>query len=418
MTDHETFELELTAMAHGGSALGRHGGKTIFVPYTIPGERVTARITEERGRIAFAEGITLLEASADRVYPRCPHFGPGRCGRCHWQHIDYAAQTLIKQDVLADQLARVGGFDDAAIDRALQPILASPVEWGYNVHMTMGRAPDGTLGFPRVDGRQIFPIEECHIIHPELLALRDRLELDFSGVEQVTLRVGSDGALMLILAILNEEDAPELEANFPASVNLLLPTREPVNLIGEVSTRWQVGDRSLRVTAGCEFRPNIAALPGLIDAVINALALTGREAVLDLFAGVGTFSAFTAPLAGLVTMVESYPPAANDAEVNLAEFDHVDVVEGAVEAVLPELDEHYDAVMLDPPNSGLAPETLDQIAALAIPRVVMVSGDPATLARDGQRLARKGYDLARVQPLDLNPQTYFIDAVAVFERRG
>ncbi|MBC8170334.1 MAG: TRAM domain-containing protein, partial [Anaerolineae bacterium] len=91
MTDKELFEVELTAMAHGGSALGRHEKRTVFIPYTIPGERVLARITKDRGRIAFAEGVKLVEASTDRVYPRCPHFGPGRCGRCHWQHIDYEA---------------------------------------------------------------------------------------------------------------------------------------------------------------------------------------------------------------------------------------------------------------------------------------------------------------------------------------
>src|SRR5690349_17529942 len=84
-----TFELTLTGMAHGGSALGRHDGRTVFVPYTIPGERIMARVTGEKGRVAFAEGVTLLEASADRVFPRCPHFGPGKCGRCQWQHIDY-----------------------------------------------------------------------------------------------------------------------------------------------------------------------------------------------------------------------------------------------------------------------------------------------------------------------------------------
>ena len=146
MTD--TFELELEAMAHGGSALGRHAGRAIFVPYTIPGERIEARITSERGRVAFAEGVRLLDASADRVYPRCAHFGPGRCGRCQWQHIDYAAQALLKQDVLADQLARIAGLDDADV----RPIITSPDVWGYNFQMTMEAGEDGAPGFRTMDG--------------------------------------------------------------------------------------------------------------------------------------------------------------------------------------------------------------------------------------------------------------------------
>ncbi|MBL8157322.1 MAG: TRAM domain-containing protein, partial [Anaerolineae bacterium] len=113
--DTGTFDLDLEAMAHGGSALGRFGQQTVFVPYTIPGERVHARVVAQKGRVLFAEGLTLLESSADRVYPACPHFGPGRCGRCHWQHIAYPAQLLLKQDVLADQLERIGGLTEVEV---------------------------------------------------------------------------------------------------------------------------------------------------------------------------------------------------------------------------------------------------------------------------------------------------------------
>src|SRR5437763_579751 len=99
MNDNE-FELDLESMANGGSALGRHEGRTIFVPYAIPGEKITARITQDNGRFAYAQGVTLLEGSPDRVAPRCAHYGPGRCGGCHWQHIDYAAQLSYKQQVV------------------------------------------------------------------------------------------------------------------------------------------------------------------------------------------------------------------------------------------------------------------------------------------------------------------------------
>lgn len=406
----QTIELELTAMAHGGKALGRADKRTVFVPYTIPGERVLARITQDKGRVAFAEGVRLLDASADRVYPRCPHFGPGRCGLCHWQHIDYDAQLLLKQDVLADQLARIGGFEDADV----LPVIPSPQVWGYNYHMTMIAGENGQPGYPGVDEGRIILIEECHIIHPDLLELYDRLDLQFDGLRRLRLQIDSDGDMMLILTMA-DDNAPELHLDVPVSVNMLLSDNEPVSLIGESHSRYTVNGHSFRVTAGSFFRPNVAQISNLVDVVMSALSLSGNEAVLDLYGGVGLFSAFIAPHAGLVTLIESYPPAVTDAESNLEEFEHVDLIEGAVEDVLPGLEDSYDAAVLDPPAEGLSVEVIDILAELRIPRLVYVSSDPATLARDAQRLSQKGYTLRGVQPIDFAPQTYYIDSVAVFD---
>jgi len=424
----DTFELTLIGMAHGGSALGRHGKQTIFVPYTIPGERIRARITQDKGRIAFAEGVTLLDASADRVFPRCPHFGPGKCGRCHWQHIDYTAQLLLKQDVLADQLERIGGFVNADV----RPVIASPQEWSYNHHMTLLGDGEGKLGFlpsdptpharqagspPRIQGGGvIFPITECHILHTDLLALYQSLELDgITGIEKLKLQIGTDGAPMLILTMA-DDTPPELLADLPASVNMLVGDTEPVNLIGDLYTWYAVSGRQFRVTAGSYFRPNVSQLDNLIALVLDALNLSGGESVLDLYAGVGLFSAFIAPRAGLATLIDSYPPALNDTDENLSDLDNVDILEGTVEDVLPELDESYDAAVIDPPPDGLSLDALDRLVARKIPRLVYVSSDPATLARDGKRLAAQDYRLEYVQPIDLAPQTYYIDSAAVFTR--
>lgn len=408
----ESIELELTAMAHGGSALGRHGKRTVFVPYTIPGERVVAQITEDKGRVAFAQGVRLLQASVDRVFPECKHFGAGKCGGCQWQHIDYAAQLLLKQDVLADQLARIGGFEDADV----RPVIPSPQQWGYNYHMTMIAGENGIPGFASTDHDRILTIDECLVLHPDLMALYESLELQFDGLRRLRLQLGSDGHAMLIVTMA-DDNAPELETDLPASVNMLLSDNEPVNLIGETHSRYEVLGRVLRVTAGSDFRANVAQLPAVVDAVRAALALTGSEAVLDLYGGVGLFSAFIAENAGLVTLVESYPPAATDAEENLADFDHIDIIEGAVEDVLPELDGEYDAAIIDPPPGGLSLDVIDQLGELRPARLAYVSSDPATLARDAQRLAGHGYHLGAVQPVDLAPHTYYIDAIATLEYR-
>lgn len=408
----DTFELTLQEMVHGGQALGRHEGRTIFVPYGIPGEFIRARITEDRGRYAFAEVAEVLQPSPYRVTPRCPHFGPGLCGGCHFQHIDYAAQPGYKRDVVIDQLRRIGGFADAVV----QPTIPSPEAWAYRSHVTFHRDDAGNFCFVGTDDETLIPIEECHIIRPELLTLLDELNLDeIPQLDRVRLQTGSGGDLMVVLST-QDDEAPELEVTMPVSINFLLSDNEPVNLIGSSNVTYTVRGRNFRVTAGGFFQVNVAQAGTLIDLVLEKLDLRGGESVLDLYAGVGLFTAFIAERAALVTSVESYPPAVTDADENLAEFDNVDLIEGGVEDVLFELEDAYDAAVIDPPRSGLDGEVLDALAEIGPRTMVYVSCEPSTLARDAKRLVQKGYRLVDVTPVDMFPQTYHIESVALFVR--
>ncbi|MBN2306178.1 MAG: class I SAM-dependent RNA methyltransferase [Anaerolineae bacterium] len=407
-----TFELRLDEMVHGGQALGRHQGRAIFTRYTIPGERILARITDDRERYAFAENVTLLESAPQRVTPRCPHFGPGLCGGCHFQHIDPAAQPGYKRDVVIDQLARIGGIPNPVV----HPTIASPDSWQYRVHATFHINAADELCFVGTDDTTLIPIEECHIIRPELLELADELNFeDIPELERVRLQVDSEGGLMVVLSTQGDE-VPELAVDMPVSINFLLSDNEPVNLIGSSHARYTVRGRSFRVTAGGFFQVNLPQAETLVDLVLTILDLQGNETVLDLYAGVGLFTAFLAERASLVTSVESYPPAVTDADENLADLDNVDLVEGTVEAVLPNLDGPYDAVVLDPPRTGVDRRALDTLAALEPRRIVYVSCEPSTLARDAKRLIEKGYRLVSAQPVDMFPQTYHIECVAHFER--
>lgn len=413
MTD-DTFELTLDEMVHGGQALGRHAGRAIFVPYAIPGERILARLTDDRGRYAFAAGATLLEPSPDRVEPRCPHFGPGGCGGCHFQHIDYAAQPGYKRDVVIDQLTRIGGFSDPVV----HPTLPSPDAWAYRHHATFHVDAEGSLCFVGTDNQTLIPIEECHIIRPELLDLFYELNLDgIPELDRVRLQSGSDGDLMAILST-RDDEAPELEVTLPVSINFLLSDNEPVNLIGASHVTYAVRGRRFRVTAGGFFQVNLPQAAALVDLVLARLDLRGGESVLDLYAGVGLFTAFIAERASLVTSVESYPPAVTDADENLADLDNIDLIEGNVEDVLPDLDGPFDAAVLDPPRTGLDVRALDALVAHAPGRIVYVSCEPSTLARDAKRLVKHGYRLVDVQPVDMFPQTYHIECVAHLARSG
>ena len=411
MTDNDKplVEVELFAMAYGGDALGRHEGRVVFIPYTLPGEVVEAEIVEERGRVAFGRGVRLLTASADRDFPACKHFGPGKCGACQWQHIDYEAQILLKQDVLADQLERVGGFKGMDV----RPVIPAPQPWGYNDHMTFKVSEDGGLGFSGVDV-PVFPVEVCEVLHPALMALYEQLDINTTDLDSVKLMRGTDGEQMIVLRS-KKEETPELELDVSASINLLLPDNAPINLAGNTHVHYEVAGRRFRVTAGSAFRQNTAAVSNLVAEVLDAAGNT--NAVLDLYAGVGLFGAFLAEQADYVTLVESYPPAATDADENTADFENVDIIEGAVEDVLAAAQNEYDTAIVDPPPDGVSVETLDALGELTnIKTLVYVSNDVATFARDGKRLRGHGFELERVQPLDLAPQTYYTEVVGRFVR--
>jgi len=412
MTD-ETIELEPLEMVHGGQTLARHAKRVIFTPYSIPGERIVARLTEDRGRFAFAESVRVLSPSPHRVEPPCPHFGPGRCGGCHFQHIDYAAQPAYKRDVVIDQLRRIGGIDDPPVN----PTIPSPDAWNYRYHATFHVDEAGRLCFVGTDNETLIPIAECHILRPELLDLLGELNFeDIAGLERIRVQVGSGGDLMLVIST-RDDLAPELEVTIPVSVNLLLSDNEPVNLIGASAVTYRVSERTFRVTAGGFFQVNLPQAETLVGLVLDTLDLRGDETVLDLYAGVGLFTAFLAERASLVTSVESYPPAVTDADVNLSDLDNVDLIEGTVEDVLAVLEGPYDAAVLDPPRSGVEGRALDALVALEPRAIVYVSCEPSTLARDAKRLAKKGYRLVEVTPVDMFPQTYHIEAVAHFTRQ-
>ncbi len=414
----KTIKLEIADMAHGGFAIATHQGKRVFVPYTLPGESISAEISEDRGSMIFARGKDLNAASADRVSARCAHFGPGRCWGCQFQHIDYQAQLLLKQDVLADQLSRVGKLPDSLIDSVMRPLVPASEQWGYNHRLILSRYSAGAWGLPRQGKSGIEALAECHTAHPDLMDTLAKLDVDYEQARRLTLQRGSDGRIMIIFHV-DQEEAPSLHTDLPLSVNLLLPDNSPINLIGDSYSTVSVADRAIRITAGSYMRPNISQIGALAEEVMEALRLGGSEQVLDLYAGAGLFSAVMAERAELISLVESYPPAANDAEFNLRHFDHIDIVEGQVEAVLGDMtakSARYDVALVDPPGSGINSGIVDSLLGLGVRRLVYVSGDPASLARDCRRLIDAGFQLQSLQAVDMAPQTFYITAVAAFER--
>ncbi len=410
------IQLTLIAMAHGGAALGRHEGRVVFVPGAIPGETVRAEITQDKGRFAHARLVEVVEPSPDRVTPRCPHVP--ECGGCQWQHIAYPRQLALKTDVVRDQLQRIANVADPP----LRPTLASPAAWGYRNRVTFSVGDDEheRLGFQRSASHDVVPIEECYIADPRLMALYDDLDLDLPGLTRLTLMAGADQDDLLMAFETREDKPPSLSVDFPISCVHLVSGEEaiPVNLIGRNHVSQRLAGHKYRVSAGRFFQVNTGAAEKLVELVLAGLDPSPADTILDAYCGVGLFTLPLADRAESVIAVELDPGATEDLILNLGERENVDVIEGPVEVVLPDLvaDEPLHSAVVDPPRQGLNVAVIDALVASGPPRLVYVSCDPATLARDLKRLSRGGYTLNDVQPLDMFPQTFHVETVALLTR--
>jgi 23S rRNA (uracil1939-C5)-methyltransferase len=355
-------------MTPGGDALGRHDGMVIFVPYGIPGERVDVMLTERKARYARGRIAARHSDAESRVTPVCPHFGV--CGGCDWQHIDYAAQLDFKTAAVREQFIRIGKFSDAPV----APCIPSPQPYGYRNHARLVVGRDG-LGYRTARSHAVVTVAECPILEPA-----------------VTAQLQSPPAA-----------APGDE------VELRSWEQEVV-----------VGVATYQVSPGAFFQANTAVAALLVDAVLAALSLQGDEQVLDLYCGVGLFTLPIAQRCRTVWGVEDNPVAVADALENVARAGVGATIVEATAAETLQLAEisgiAWDAVVVDPPRTGLDRAVTTALCEMRPPVVVYVSCEPATLARDARLLCDGGYRLGSVQPFDMFPQTHHVECVAIFKQ--
>ncbi len=415
---HDTIDITLDAIAHGGEALGRHGGKVIFVPYAIPGERVRVEIVEAKERWARGRLIAVLRASPDRIEPPCPYFGPDRCGGCQWQHITYERQAELKREIVADQLRRLGHLAAPPVaDIIALADDAGLLDFGYRNHVQFALSPEGRPGFRRAASHEVIPIDRCLLLSERLDELYGALDLAWPELTGITLREGADQTLVLLETA--GQELPELELDLPAACAVLTP-RGVQPLIGEPWIEVVVGTQRYRVSATSFFQVNTVGAAALVEVVRNYADLTPADIVLDAYCGVGLFALALADTAAEVIGIESAASACEDFAHNAADLSHVSLHEGAVDEVLPALraqGQRIDVVVMDPPRAGAGEAVVRELAALQPRRIVYVSCDPATLARDSVSLSAAGYRLIEAQPVDLFPQTYHVETVALWARR-
>jgi 23S rRNA (uracil1939-C5)-methyltransferase len=402
----EQLTVKLDKLAYGGDALGRlSDGRAVFVPFALPGETVSIRVIDEKANHVRADLAEVLVPSLERITPQCVHFGV--CGGCHYQHMPYPAQLTAKTGILRDQLLRIGKLDNPPVTQAVP----STLQWNYRNHVQFHLTRDGKLGYIDTYSRGVLPITECHLPEPALDALWPRLEFEPGlGLERVSLRVGVDEQALLVL---ESSDTPELELEAGISV-VHFSGDESVVMAGDDYISMQVNDRLFHVSAASFFQVNTGMAGKMVSHLLDKLPLTPATTLFDVYCGVGLFSAFFAPRVGRLIGIESSPSACADFEINLDEFNNVELYEAPAGDVLPMLEIKPDVVIVDPPRAGLEKRVLDALLVLAPQRIAYISCDPSTLARDAARLITGGFRLVQVTPFDLFPHTYHIESISIF----
>ena len=427
------IDIKIEKLIYGGEGLAHHNGSTVFVPFVLPGERVRAAPVEQKKKFIRARAENLLELSPARIAPRCPHFT--FCGGCDYQHIPCEAQLTYKTEILRETLRRLGRIDwPGKITTHGSP------PWGYRNRAQWKVRPlegDGAgaekaklgIGYFRANSTALCAVEDCPILSPlllkALLSLREALAAGALPRQVREIAVFGDAAdsqLLLTATFAGfpsriAEVAEKFRTIVPEIESVLLhdPSHERMELSGPGFITYHAGGMGYRVGHFSFFQVNKFLVEELLREVVEREE-SGKLA-LDLFAGVGLFSAPLAKRFAHVIAVEADPAAARDLEANVTGLRSVEVRTADVERFLDRCKEKPDLVVLDPPRAGIEPGAIAKLARLSPSRITYVSCEPPTLARDLALLLEKGYDISEVHLFDLFPQTFHMEAVVRLSRR-
>jgi 23S rRNA (uracil1939-C5)-methyltransferase len=417
----DSAPIRLTArdMAYGPHAVARYEGKVVFVRGAAPGDVVDAVITEHRRAFAFADTVGVVEPSAQRRTPPCVYLP--RCGGCPWQHLTYEAQLAAKQRIVAEQLRRIAG-----IDVAVAPVLASPREFGCRRRIKL-RVHGGAVGYYAAASHTLVPVEHCLLGEPAvdaaIAAAGELVRTLAAPVRRIELIARDAHSDRVVLA--GEVEGCWIESD-ESLCRAWLATHAQVQGLILHGRGWQRrwGDAQVEVApeddlvliahapAFTQVNPLMNRM--VVETVLRWVDPQPGQHVLDLYAGAGNLSLPLRRRGAAVTAVEQNRQAAADAAANAARHPGPPMrvigerAERAVEQLAAE-GARFDAVVLDPPRSGAA-GCIAALLRLGAPRLLYVSCDPATLARDLSRLGAR-YRVEAVQPLDLFPHTYHVETV-------
>lgn len=450
VTKGDVIELEISGFAHDGAGVGKYEGFTIFVPHTVPGEKVRARLTVVKKTYGKASCLEILKIHPHRTEPKCPVYEI--CGGCQIQHISYEAQLEHKRQQVEDHFARIGGMEVP-----IHPVLGMEEPWRYR---NKAQVPFGVQKGKAVAGfyvprtHQIVDMEACLIQHElndkvirKVKQLAQHLKTPIydeqkhrGTLRHVMVRTGFHTGELMIVLVTNGRKLPhrekwieELRREFPQLKSLMQNIhhrRSNIVLGPENQVLWgreviydRIGDVTFAISPHSFFQINPVQTRVLYDQVAKYAGLTGTETVIDAYCGIGTIALYLARHAKRVYGVEIVPAAIQDAKQNaeLNRMDHVTFEAGAAEEIMPRWYQEGirpDVVVVDPPRKGCDRVLLDTIASMQPGRIIYVSCNSSTLARDAKYLAELGYMVREVQPVDMFPQTGHVETVVLISNEN
>ena len=393
--EQEYARLELEGMGPLGDTYANYDGDVVNVLGGIPGEEVVAEIfryKRRRKQHVSAVVTEVLKPSPHRVEAPCGYFGA--CTGCQWQHIEYSHQLRLKQDHVERELRRYPELEPLAVSQTIP----GPQLFGYRNHARFTVRKQGSLGFVNRITRRFVRIDECMLMAPWINHALEQLQDEAGETTQLAVRYGENTGDWLIQPALQNPD-------------IRLSS-------GQAHYREELLGRPFRIASPSFFQVNTNQTEQMVELVRSRLVLSGSEVLVDAYAGVGTFAVLLAPHVRRVIAIEESVAAVKDAAINTLGLDNIEFIEAKTENALDSLDETPDAVILDPPRAGCHPDALEALVRRAPARIVYVSCEPETLARDLQVLVAGGFGVTSVEPLDMFPQTYHVECVAALEFRG
>jgi 23S rRNA (uracil1939-C5)-methyltransferase len=454
----DTIQLHIDSVAYGGQGIGRLDGLVFFVRGAIPGDSVSAQVIKKKKDYAEARIVSLLEPSPDRVFAPCPY--SGHCGGCQWQHVRYQRQLEYKKGHVREALARIGNLSGVVIH---DPV-SSDIVFGYRNKMEFSFASrlwspaedtdrrDGTLVLGlHAPGTfyKVIDVESCLLIEEkgnELLRCVKKFARD-SGLPAydlrthrgfwrfLTLRYSPTFKEWMVNIVTHEEKRTLMEAwaqdlgkTFPEvrtfvnnitarKASIAVGERERV-LLGDSTITDRLGSYVFHISANSFFQTNSSGALKLYQKVLDYAELTGRETVLDLYSGTGTIPVFLAKSSKLVIGMEIVASAVRDAERNCRSngIENCSFILGDIRESLASFRIKPDVLIIDPPRAGMHQEVLARALALCSERIIYISCNPATLARDLGEMSRD-YEVTEIQPVDMFPHTYHVEVVAKLIRK-
>ncbi|NEU61868.1 23S rRNA (uracil(1939)-C(5))-methyltransferase RlmD [Paenibacillus sp. ALJ109b] len=461
VSKNEETVIDIIGMNHDGEGVGRANGYTLFVQGALPGETVRVRVMKTKKQYGYAKLLEIVKASPDRVSAPCPIYD--QCGGCQIQHMSYAGQLAWKRQLVVDNLQRIGKLNvlvedaEGAEQQGIRvlPTMGMDEPWRYRnkAQVPIGAAEGGLVGgFYAKGSHRIIDMDTCLIQHEhndEVVAKVKELgsHLGISAYNEETGRgllrhvvvkkAFRTGEMMLVL-VTNGRDIPHKDA-WIGSIREAIPhvasicqnvNKKQTNVIFGDETRvlWgrdviydYIGDVQFAISARSFYQVNPVQTEVLYGKTVEYAGLSGKETVIDAYCGIGTISLFLAQHADQVYGVEIVPEAIEDARSNamLNEMKNVKFEVGASEDVIPRWKEQgieADVIVVDPPRKGCDPRLLDTILEMKPERVVYVSCNPSTLARDLRVLEDGGYRTVEVTPVDMFPHTVHVESVAMLVR--